>query len=138
MSNDDGLCQCPLCGRMHRRMPFTMPVALEDVYAPLARLRANGWTVAVHNDYRQDGVHHTFWLMTKGDKAAKGEGTSDHDALCKAEREAKRIEDDAKHVSSLLNQGSERIRELMNERDAAKDENVTLREALNQAQGRWT
>src|SRR5713226_6913269 len=25
-------------------------------------LRAEGWAVAAHNDYRVDGVPHTFWL----------------------------------------------------------------------------
>jgi hypothetical protein len=37
--------------------------------------------VAVHNDYRLGGIAHTFWLFTKGDKCAKGEGLTDADAL---------------------------------------------------------
>jgi len=44
-------------------------------------LRADGWSVAVHNDYRQDGVLHTFWLFTKGNRAVKGEGFTDEEAL---------------------------------------------------------
>lgn len=44
-------------------------------------LRAAGWAVAVHNDYMQDAQPHTFWLMTKGSQAVKGEGTSDAEAL---------------------------------------------------------
>jgi len=44
-------------------------------------IRAMGWMVAVHNDYRLNGVFHTFWLFTKGDRAVKGEGTSDASAL---------------------------------------------------------
>ena len=44
-------------------------------------LRALGWTVAVHNDYRLDGVAHTFWLFTKGGQAVKGEGRTDAEAL---------------------------------------------------------
>lgn len=44
-------------------------------------IRKEGWMVAVHNDYRLDGVFHTFWLFTKGDRAVKGEGKSDTEAL---------------------------------------------------------
>ena len=44
-------------------------------------LRALGWTVAVHNDYRLNGVAHTFWLLTKDGRCIKGEGLSDADAL---------------------------------------------------------
>jgi hypothetical protein len=44
-------------------------------------LRKNGWTVAVHNDYRQDGAPHTFWLLTKDGRAVKGEGRTDGEAL---------------------------------------------------------
>lgn len=58
----------------------------------LAGLRGRGWAVAVHNDYRLAGVAHTFWLMTKGDAAAKGEGTSDLEALIRLEAEIARIE----------------------------------------------
>jgi hypothetical protein len=46
-------------------------------------IRAEGWAVAVHNDYRLAGVPHTFWLFTKGDHAVKGEGKSDSEALSK-------------------------------------------------------
>jgi hypothetical protein len=44
-------------------------------------LRADGWAVAVHNDYRMSGLPHTFWLMTKGHVCIKGEGPTDADAL---------------------------------------------------------
>ena len=45
-------------------------------------LRAQGWAVAVHNDYRQDGESHTFWLFTHPDgRYAKGEGRTDAEAL---------------------------------------------------------
>ncbi|WP_428988192.1 hypothetical protein [Methylocapsa aurea] len=49
-------------------------------------LRARGWTVAVHNDYRLDGVPHTFWLLTSGTRCVKGEARSDAVALnlCRA------------------------------------------------------
>ncbi|BCH33166.1 hypothetical protein MesoLjLc_50960 [Mesorhizobium sp. L-8-10] len=44
-------------------------------------IRALGYAVAVHNDYRINGVAHTFWLFTKDGKAIKGEGLTDADAL---------------------------------------------------------
>lgn len=44
-------------------------------------LRADGWMVAVHNDYRLGGECHTFWLMVRGERAVKGEGRSDAEAL---------------------------------------------------------
>jgi hypothetical protein len=57
-------------------------------------IRALGWTVAVHNDYRLNGEPHTFWLFTKPnptftpgnpfggyDCCVKGEGKTDAEAL---------------------------------------------------------
>lgn len=52
-------------------------------------IRAAGWTVAIHNDYRQDGFSHTFWLFTmkaeipgNGDGwYVMGEGRTDAEAL---------------------------------------------------------
>jgi len=44
-------------------------------------LRFMGWTVAVHSDYRLDDQGFTFWLLTKGDLAVKGEGRNDAEAL---------------------------------------------------------
>ena len=44
-------------------------------------IRALGWVVAVHNDYRLDGEAHTFWLFTKDGRAIKGEGRTDAEAL---------------------------------------------------------
>ena len=44
-------------------------------------LRELGWSVAVHNDYRQDGESHTFWLFTKASLAVRGEGRTDAEAL---------------------------------------------------------
>ena len=44
-------------------------------------IRAAGYTVAVHNDYRQDGRPHTFWLFTDDYRAVKGEGPTDAEAL---------------------------------------------------------
>jgi hypothetical protein len=47
----------------------------------LAGFRADGWMVAVHNDYRVNDEAFTFWLLTKGDRCAKGEGRTDLEAL---------------------------------------------------------
>ena len=44
-------------------------------------IRAAGWAVAVHNDYRQQGEPHTFWLFTKNGRCVKGEGRTDAEAL---------------------------------------------------------
>lgn len=48
-------------------------------------LRAKGFAVAVHNDYRQGGKKMTFWVVTRegpdGIEAFKGEGETDADAL---------------------------------------------------------
>ena len=50
-------------------------------------LRQQGWSVAVHNDYRQDGRYVTFWLLTRRNGHwIKGEGETDAQALnqCRA------------------------------------------------------
>lgn len=52
----------------------------------LELIREQGWTVAVHNDYQQDGAHHTFWLFTKGNRCVKGEGRTDQEALDEVRR----------------------------------------------------
>jgi hypothetical protein len=61
------------------------PALLEEVRAGREALgddlRAQGWSVAVHNDYRLNGEPHTFWLFTKDGRAVKGEGRTDADAL---------------------------------------------------------
>jgi hypothetical protein len=45
-------------------------------------LRSLGWMVAVHNDYKQNGEFHTFWLLTYPDgRYLKGEGKTDDEAL---------------------------------------------------------
>ncbi len=72
--------------------PLRDPVSKEDL-ARLRRsldavessspedIRAQGWTVAVHNDYHLKGKPHTFWLFTKGRSCVKGEGLTDEEAL---------------------------------------------------------
>ncbi len=48
----------------------------------LRTLRDDGWTVAAHNDYQQDGESFTFWLLTHPDgRYVQGEGRTDTDAL---------------------------------------------------------
>ena len=47
----------------------------------LKHLRRKGWTVAVHNDYRLDGVMKTFWLWEKDGRCVKGEALTDYAAL---------------------------------------------------------
>jgi len=55
----------------------------------LDALRRNGWMVAVHNDYRLDGVSHTFYLFTHPAGIwAKGEAETDVVALDRARSEA--------------------------------------------------
>jgi len=45
----------------------------------LGEMRAHGWMVAVHNDYRLNGQSMTFWLFTHPGRGIylKGEGNSD-------------------------------------------------------------
>lgn len=67
-----------------------MGALLEDL---LKRLRQSGWMVAVHNDYRLDGVDgsFTFWLFTHGAGVfVRGEGRTDCDAVRAATLEAER------------------------------------------------
>lgn len=49
----------------------------------LATIRAGGWRVAVHNDYRLNGEDWTFWLFTSATtgRFVKGEGRTDEEAL---------------------------------------------------------
>jgi hypothetical protein len=65
-------------------------------------LRKEGWTVAVHNDYRLDGKANTFWLLTKkiGELtvALKGEGATDWEALDSIRAQNARLTDDHHHA----------------------------------------
>lgn len=59
-------------------------------------LRATGWMVAVHNDYRQTlstglKLSMTFWLVVKGSTALKGEGVSDEEALGQIRQQARML-----------------------------------------------
>jgi hypothetical protein len=68
----------------------------------LEKLRQKGWHVAVHNDYHtQLGGWCTFWLFTKGRLAAKGEGSTDEDALRGALAQAECAEKSAERAKEL-------------------------------------
>ena len=56
---------------------------LRDQTAAPDDLRAKGWRVAAHNDYRLGGDFRTFWLMTHNDSGRflRGEGSTDAIAL---------------------------------------------------------
>lgn len=57
----------------------------------LSNLRNAGWYVAVHNDYRQNGAHMTFWLFTHASGLfIKGEGWTDLEALEQCDRQARK------------------------------------------------
>lgn len=59
-----------------------MTTSYEDALKALASLRQQGWSVAVHNDYRLDGEARTFWLLTHPlGHWIKGEGRTDAEAL---------------------------------------------------------
>lgn len=55
-------------------------------------IRAKGWSVAVHNDYRLHGTSMTFWLFTKDNMCAKGEGSDDASALLLVLQEIDKLE----------------------------------------------
>lgn len=88
---------------------------------PVDKMRAKGWTVAVHNDYRLNGRHHTFWLFTNGDYAAKGEGSTDDEAIQRASTEADRIVAEMASLGESTLNMADRVAELTQERDAACD-----------------
>ena len=57
-------------------------VVRESLSEMLRKIREAGWSVAVHNDYRQGGVPHTFWLFTHPTGGwLKGEGRTDEQAV---------------------------------------------------------
>lgn len=59
--------------------PVIPPPTIDSL---LHRIRALGWSVAVHNDYRENGVQMTFWLFTHpSGNWLKGEGRTDVEAL---------------------------------------------------------
>jgi hypothetical protein len=59
----------------------------------LAKLRAGGWMVACHNDYRQGGRRHTYWSFARGSQYVKGEGATDTEALAACTAAAAQLPD---------------------------------------------
>lgn len=60
-------------------------MGLSDEYRALTEMRAAGWSVAVHNDYRLNGEPQTFWLFTHPNgRWVKGEASTDAKALAVA------------------------------------------------------
>lgn len=75
--------------------PPYLSVHIRDGYADPAKpddIREEGWAVAVHNDYNQDGKKHTFWLFTKGNVCVKGEGRTDSEALAQVRKRIAELE----------------------------------------------
>ena len=60
----------------------------DDPWPILTQLRDAGWSVAIHNDYWQNGIRYTFWLFTNKDtgRYVKGEAHTDFEALSDALR----------------------------------------------------
>ena len=66
-------------------------------YPQLTKLRAQGWHVAVHNDYdiviAGTKVTHTFWLLTHPSGVyVKGEGPTDESAILSCLRKVGELE----------------------------------------------
>ncbi len=64
----------------------------------LADIRDKGWSVAVHNDYWLGDERWTFWLFTKGNRCAKGEGRSDLEALILARDDIEIVNDELQQL----------------------------------------
>jgi hypothetical protein len=63
-----------------------------DAGSLLSGLRAAGWHIGVHNDYRLDGKWMTFWLLTHScGKYVKGEGETDVEALRQCDEQARKM-----------------------------------------------
>lgn len=80
---------------MNQLGPFSHPGGVTPKEIDPARpddIRAQGWSVAVHNDYRLGGQSHTFWLFTRGNQCVKGEGTSDAQALAVVRAEIAKLQ----------------------------------------------
>jgi hypothetical protein len=59
----------------------------------LDSIRKKGWVVAIHNDYKVNGMPYTFWLFTKDPNlAVKGEGINDNVALSIVMTEINKLE----------------------------------------------
>jgi hemerythrin len=68
-------------------------------------LRAHGWAVAAHHDYQLNGVPHTSWLFTRGDRFVKGEGRTDAEALDQIREQLPEI-GESRPSCSAMNEGA--------------------------------
>lgn len=81
--------------------------------ASIDDLRAGGWTVAVHNDYRLAGEPRTFWLLTHPDGCyAKGEGADDAEAIAEVRAAIGALERYSRYSVVYENGDSEPVREV--------------------------
>ena len=59
----------------------------------LTRLRDMGWSIAIHNDYKLNGLPYTLWLFTHpSGHWVKGEGATDEELSARAD-EVKGLKD---------------------------------------------
>lgn len=89
---------------------------------PCDDLRASGWVVACHNDYRLNGEAHTFWLFVNGDRAVKGEGRTDAEALARVRLAATASCDELARLRAEAAAQTARVAELAAEKIALKEE----------------
>lgn len=83
-----------------------------DEEALLTKIRSAGWSVAIHNDYRQNGNQHTFWLFTNvNGRWVKGEGRTDREALECVARELAAKESSEQHRTPPAFPSLEQLRE---------------------------
>jgi hypothetical protein len=67
----------PMCLELRARV-YSRP-ATTSAGEVLEELRQDGWMVAIHNDYWQNGKLYTFWLVTNRDgRYFKGESSMEH------------------------------------------------------------
>jgi hypothetical protein len=85
-------------GYLNGRRDFTAPPGDEGQGSDFATpgmpddIRAAGWTVAAHSDYRLNEEPHTCWLFTKGSRNVRGEAKTDAEALDKVRQEIVRLD----------------------------------------------
>jgi hypothetical protein len=79
---------CPMKGKEPAGMfdafcgGYTLGLSQGQWLSQLEYLRRNGWSVAIHNDYRQNGESFTFWLLVDSEGwTVKGEGNTDAEAF---------------------------------------------------------
>ena len=91
-------------------------------------LRAQGWMVACHNDYRQGGRLYTFWLLSKGDRCLRGEGRTDAIALDYSRRILSREAQEHQRTHQAYEERVKRIRERVGELVSEVNQNIRASE----------